>query len=310
MAEIRFITYHSLNLGQWRQMSRHAVPEVTYREQINVIRRRHRLLSPEELAEIRTHEDLQYLARSSSHDIYIPTYDDGYAEHPRAAEILAEAGGAGIFFITSETTRGQILLANKLHLLDLYLGGLGPTIAAIEEKAGQPLQKQIIDAGRALLGRVQKADFDTREERAIKVGLQELGHVDPLSSAIDSAIESLLPIGVTDGLYADYTGLKYIVACGSLIGGHGRSHRRLPLLDDESKLLEVNESAAFVRQFHKNGPLHFAHPYGTYDNDTILMLAGAGFQFLHTIVNGALGPDEINHLCLPRIDVKQLREIL
>lgn len=310
MAEIRLITYHSLDLGQPTRLSRHAIPEVTYRKQIDLICNRHRLIGPEELAGLRTSDDLRHLARTSSRDVYLLTFDDGYIEHPRAAEILADAGGAGIFFVTSETLRGRLLLANKLHLLDLHAGGLGPAVQAIELAAGQLRREHLIEAGRTLLARVQKASFDTPGDQALKVALQELGLEEPLASAIDRALAAVVPNSAAEGLYADDSGLQQIVACGSLIGGHGRTHRRLPLLDDTVQFDEIAASAAFLRRFHPSGPQHFAHPYGTYNAASVAALTAAGFEFLHTIENGSVGPDGADPHRLPRIDVNSLHAFL
>jgi peptidoglycan/xylan/chitin deacetylase (PgdA/CDA1 family) len=286
------------------------VPEAKYRQQINLIQSRGRLVTSEELVGLRTRDDLQHLARSSSSNMYLFTFDDGYVEHPRAAEILAEAGGAGIFFVTSETLRGRMLLANKLHLLELHMGSLDSTIRAIERAAEKPLRRYLIDVGHALLANVQKAGFDTLDDQALKVALQEMETDDILTSAIDRVIAALIPAGATDDLYADDAGLQHIVACGSLIGGHGKTHRRLPLLNNALKIAEVEASAALVRRFHASGPWHFAHPYGTYDATSIEMIVAAGFDFLHTIMSGSIGSDGVDPHCLPRIDVKSLYDIL
>jgi peptidoglycan/xylan/chitin deacetylase (PgdA/CDA1 family) len=310
MAEVRLITYHSLDLGQPRRLSRHAIPEKTYREQIDLIRNRHRLVSPEELAGLRTSDDLRHLVRTSLCDAYLLTFDDGYVEHPRAAEILAEAGGAGIFFVTSETPRGHLLLANKLHLLDLHAGGLSSAVKAIEQAAGQSLREYLIEVGRKLLKRVQKASFDAPGDQALKVALQELGLEDPLASAIDRAVAAVVPDTSADGLYADDFGLQKIVSCGSLIGGHGRTHRRLPLLDKSVQIDEITASSALLKRFHPSGPQHFAHPYGTYNEATVAALTSAGFEFLHTIESGSVGPDGVNPHRMPRIDVNCLHDFL
>jgi peptidoglycan/xylan/chitin deacetylase (PgdA/CDA1 family) len=310
MAEIRLITYHSLELGQPRRLSRHAIPETTYRKQIDLIRNRHRLVDAKELAGLQTADDLRHLASTSSRDVYLLTFDDGYIEHARAAEILAEAGGAGIFFVTSETPRGRLLLANKLHLLDLHAGGLDSAVKAIERAAGEPWREHLIEAGRKLLARVRKASFDTPDDQALKVAIQELGVEDPLASAIDLAIAAVVPDSAAVGLYADDAGLQQIIACGSLIGGHGRTHRRLPLLDDAVQLEEIAASMAFLRRFHPSGPKHFAHPYGTYNAASVAALTAAGFEFLHTIESGSVGPAGANPHRLPRIDVNSLDALL
>lgn len=310
MAEIRLITYHSLDLGQPRRLSRHAISETAYRRHIELIRNRHRLVDAEELAGLQTADDLRHLASTSSRDVYILTFDDGYIEHPRAAEILAEAGGAGIFFVTSETPRGRILLANKLHLLDLHTGGLGSAVQAIERAAGESWRERLIEAGRKLLERAGKASFDSPIDQVLKVALQELGAEGPLACAIDLAVTAVVPDIAAIKLYADDAGLQQIISCGSLIGGHGRTHRRLPLLDAAVQLEEIAASIAFLRRFHPYGPKHFAHPYGTYNAASVAALEAAGFEFLHTIENGSVGSSGVNPHRLPRLDVNCLDALL
>lgn len=310
MAKINLITYHSLDLGQPLRLSRYAVSELSYREQIDMICKRHRLITPQELNSLRTDGDMRHLLALSSRDLFLLTFDDGYVEHPLAAEILADAGGAGIFFVASETSCGRLLLANKLHLLDLYSGSLSSAVQAIEVAAGEHWRMHLIEAGRELLTRTKKGSFDEPDDQALKIGLQEFGVEGPLADAIDRAIASVVPDGAAEGLYADRAGLERIVACGSLIGGHGRTHRRLPFLDEAGRFEEIAASFDFVKQYHPEGPKHFAHPYGSYNTATETALRAAGFEFLHTIENKIFEQGGNNPYRLPRVDVNSLHDLL
>jgi hypothetical protein len=82
------------------------------------------------------------------------------------------------------------------------------------------------------------------------------------------------------------------------------------LLDAADLMVEVQRSMELVARFHPEGPWHFAYPYGSHDAASCEALIGAGFHFLHTIEDGAIGPVEVDPYRLPRIDVNRLHAVL
>lgn len=304
MADLVIVTYHSIDFGGG-SLSRHAVPGQDFEAHLEAISRRHHLITPHELQAIGSPEELEDFLRDASRDCWILTFDDGYAEHVIAAERLHAHGTAGIFFVTTQTTRGEPLLANKIHLLDLRLGGLVRLAHAIAAELDRPVLDELIAQGTALSQSLQKAAFDSPQEKQIKLALQELDSDSDITAAIDRLVERCDPraFGTT---YASAAGLQRITEAGSLIGGHGATHRRLARMSDDDCAREIAASRVLVDRFHPAGPRHFAHPYGTYSGTSVEALVAAGFEFLYTIEEGRNPAGATNGRSLCRIDAKRI----
>jgi peptidoglycan/xylan/chitin deacetylase (PgdA/CDA1 family) len=92
---------------------------------------------------------------------------------------------------------------------------------------------------------------------------------------------------------------------GVELGGHTRSHPRLPSIPVADRIAEIAGCADDIEARTGRRPGAFAYPYGALDDETVAAAAGV---FAHAVTSDLrpLGPTESPHR-IPRLDMYYLR---
>ena len=101
---------------------------------------------------------------------------------------------------------------------------------------------------------------------------------------------------------ASASDLRSLVAKGWLIGSHTKTHRKLPLLDDDAAIEEVEGSLAELNALDLNPAKVLAYPYGAHDSRIRSLIARAGIEMGFTTESGTVSSDT-DPLVIPRIEI-------
>lgn len=80
------------------------------------------------------------------------------------------------------------------------------------------------------------------------------------------------------GLYIDWDHLQELVDQGCIIGSHSYDHDNLRELDDENLRYQIVDSREILEERLGTTVDSFCYPYGSYDQRTLDLLAGEGYQ--------------------------------
>lgn len=312
MARLVVSTFHSLAFEGLPTVSPTPFCGRVFEELVKAAARSGHLLSATDVAALRTRDALSDLLRTSDRDFHLFTFDDGYVEHLRAAEILEEYGAAGVFFVPSSVLSGEMLLVNKIHLLHRTYGSMDKVVAALEMVSGMRLFDRLLMRGRDLLNRIWKGTFDSDVDKALKVALQQDAQDEPLASILHQATEVVLKrMGLeAQGYYLDRSGLRALVAAGSIVGGHGATHRRLTELSESERAAELSASKRLVEEYCSTDVLHFAYPFGSYNAAIEDSVVNSDFDILYTIEEGVNLEDSYNPFRVQRVDAIRLHDFI
>jgi peptidoglycan/xylan/chitin deacetylase (PgdA/CDA1 family) len=83
------------------------------------------------------------------------------------------------------------------------------------------------------------------------------------------------------------------------IGAHTHRHRALTDCSEEQIRDEISNNISYIEEYTGNRPVHFAFPYGLFDEDVLAIVKTFEFESLATISKGIIKP-ETNRFALPR----------
>ena len=86
------------------------------------------------------------------------------------------------------------------------------------------------------------------------------------------------------------------------IGSHGKSHRKLIILDDKMIELEVQESKDYIENIISNKIDSISYPHGAFNDRVIKIIQKEEYTYGATSIFGSIGK-KVNRLMLPRIDI-------
>lgn len=244
-----------------------------------------------------------------AHDICIMTFDDGLREHhDTAAQILADAGLPGAFFLPTAAIEDHEVLA--VHMNHFLLASLGTAeltkhLETAADGAGVVLpaapDPQVVrtvyrwdDLETARLKYLVNHQFapQTSETLLRLVFAEVLGPPDEFARS----------------LYVDWAQAVAMQDAGFVVGGHTHRHKVLSALDDEKQHEDLARSMTLLSTHLGAGKRGFAYPYGkpsTYTQATMGYLEDLGYScaFNTQVDHGKPGTSRWE---IPRIDPKDL----
>lgn len=312
MGRLVVSTFHSLAFEGLPTVSPTPFCGLAFEGLVKAVARSGHLLSTADVAALRTRDTLSGLLQGSERNFHLFTFDDGYVEHLRAAEILEKHGGAGVFFVPSSVLSGEMLLVNKIHLLHRAYGRMDKAVAVLEAVGGMALFDRLLTRGRELMSSIRKGPFDSDVDKALKVALQQDAQDEPLASVLHQATEVVLKRMEFEAkdYYLDRPGLRALVAAGSIVGGHGVTHRRLTELTESERAAELNASKQLIEEYCSTDMLHFAYPFGSYNVATEISAVNSDFDVLYTIEEGMNFGDLYNPFRVQRVDAIRLHDFI
>jgi peptidoglycan/xylan/chitin deacetylase (PgdA/CDA1 family) len=283
-----------------------AVSAAHFEEQLQVLKRRHNVISVEELI-------------AALHKKTIPpksvciTFDDGYGDNCETAKPLLERHNLpATFFIPSYYTgRQQPFWWDELEALILTPPAL-PQLFQIPI-SGQLLQFDL-EADAMLTGEAIKKHETwvwtaTPPTKRCELYLKIWEHLKPLPHAeIKSTLEAIRSWcrhnPVYDKNLLPMNGAQLQELSGNplfSIGLHTATHPALAFHVKEMQQQEITENSSALQRFHPVNAIAF--PYGSYNNDTISVLWEQGIAAGFTTGEKPVTTND-NYYCLGRFQVK------
>jgi peptidoglycan/xylan/chitin deacetylase (PgdA/CDA1 family) len=218
------------------------------------------------------------------------TFDDGYADNYRAAELLHSYGLTGIFYITAGCieTQEHFWGAEIRYLLEqTQRQKICLSTHGYAEEVSLGTQKDRADSVRKLTRLLKTVDVRSREEIRQKLRRQ---------------LDDALPC--PNDLMLTWQQLKEMVAMGMEIGGHTMTHCNLPNAQEHEAWFEITQCKALLERQLEVQVRHFAYPNGGsvqhYNNQVKALMERAGFRSACTSKSGFVGP-KCDRLELPRV---------
>ncbi|MGH3130009.1 MAG: polysaccharide deacetylase family protein [Gaiellaceae bacterium] len=237
------------------------------------------------------------------------TFDDGLVEHlETVAPALRRRGLSGCFCPPARPVlERSVLDVQKTQFL----------LAASDDHGA--LARRILDLARPygvasdeeLRARnTPPHRFDPPETVFVKRVLQDGLPEGPRREILDRLFAELVSDderSFADGLYLTLDGVRELAAMGLDVAGHGYSHRRLGLLDEDAQRDEIARTRDFLGRVSGDEPAGWTmcYPYGSRDGTTLRLLREAGCALGLTTDVGLAGSGS-DPLQLPRIDTNDL----
>lgn len=160
-----------------------------------------------------------------------------------------------------------------------------------------------VDLGMPCEGDAPAIDTDLRwwVRGPLKEHLQRLPHAER-ARALHEVSETLEVDGCTSArdFYLSLSELRMLSAEGHRVGGHGATHTRLPLLDDDALAQELAASQALLDAVASAPPRLFCYPDGAHDARVLAATRRTGFFAACTVERG-IWRRETNALEIPRV---------
>ena len=216
-------------------------------------------------------------------DAVLLTFDDGLMDHYRTVlPALVAREIPAVFFALAREPRDGLALGHQLHVL---LGVMSPS------ELGEAVAERLPRAA----GADYRAQVDAEVSRGLAQGGDNHDVADPwkrplqrdLAGVVGPVLSALVRerLGPEDdlarALYLGFRERAEIAAAGHTIGGHGRDHPWLDVVDVATRRREVSASAQLAAA-HSSGPWPFAYPYGGVPPRPGDLLRTAGFAAAFT----------------------------
>jgi peptidoglycan/xylan/chitin deacetylase (PgdA/CDA1 family) len=205
------------------------------------------------------------------------TFDDGYAESLRIAEILARHRVPALFFIVSDFV-GDRLLPDWYRIAYAVRSARRPRLELLRRMDGLPASISLTDRDAAL--RLVNAAHD-------RLRPSEQGE---LAAMVEEAADARALDHVKKvPRYIDWAAVRALHALGHTIGAHTRTHPILSRLSPEDQRVEL-ESCRGRIQDELGAPVTLlAYPYGgrdSFDDETKRLATAAGYQAAFSCYGG------------------------
>ncbi len=196
------------------------------------------------------------------------TFDDGYGEVLHTvAPICLRRGIRATCFVPAE----PVMTGDPLWFDALYgaAASRAPELGALVRSWGFDPPR---DHAGWVMGPVKRwlADLEPRD---LQARTRELG--------------ALWPDALRAGFYLSLDDLGELASLGWSIGGHGRTHVRLPGCDESTLEAELSASRTLVDRVGGRGARCFAYADGAWDQRVSRRVASAGFQLACTVQRGS-----------------------
>jgi peptidoglycan/xylan/chitin deacetylase (PgdA/CDA1 family) len=240
------------------------------------------------------------------------TFDDGYADHrEHVLPALVRRGIGGAFFPPACTAIDRRMLdVNRVHFV-LAAADPAAVVRIIESRVEE--RRAEFDLAPVETYRAEYAHasrFDTAPVSYIKRMLQR-ALPQPLRHAIaDELFRRFVTAderSFVDELYLDVDDLREMRDAGMEIGSHGDSHQWLDSLSGDEQRVDIEHSLRLLDAVDvPRLDFLFCYPYGSYDADTLRVLAALGCAAAFTTTVGLAKASAATLLQLPRLDTNDL----
>jgi len=253
-----------------------------FRGQLEYILKHYRVCSAPELAEAVEGNG------SIPQNACLLTFDDGFVDHYETVfPLLLKYGVSGCFYVPAKPVLEKTVLdVHKLHFV----------LAVNRDK--RKLLRETLDLGKQLFPEldtfrpeslVPERDLHSRFDEPVVTMLKRLLQK-ALPESIRTAIVSELfaryvsrdEADFAKQLYLDVDQLQKMKASGMHIGGHGHYHRWMAAISNDEQRQELELTRAFVAEDTPEGWWSLAYPYGSFNAETLDMVAKLGCTFALT----------------------------
>ncbi len=263
-----------------------------FKNQLNFIIENYQVISTENLKNI----DLNRVEKNYA----ILTFDDGLLDHYHIASILYDYKISGTFLIPTLAVRDRKMI--KSHKIQFIL-------AAVEEKkvvrAIFDYLKLSSDQAKHLWDTYSisrwKNNWWTPEMIFVTNFLRNCDKNAEITNHLFTNLVTADELAFCEDFYLNEDQVKYLVAAGMTVGGHGYSSEALATLENQEE--DIKQSLSYVQKFYKKC-LSFSYPNGSYNQETIDCMRKYGCEYAFTTVAQDMS-NEMDFLAIPRFDAPQ-----
>jgi peptidoglycan/xylan/chitin deacetylase (PgdA/CDA1 family) len=240
------------------------------------------------------------------------TFDDGYVDHHQyVTPLLADYGFQGAFFLPAAAVEQQRMLdVNKIHFI----------LAAADITVVVKLTEALIERARTTIDLPPLSELRSRFYGASRFDSAEIRYVKRL---LQFALPSELRASIVDALFSSFVSedeaafaeqlylspplVREMVAAGMHVGGHGITHDQFGHMGRETQAEEIAGSLRFLRTMGvESKNFTFCYPNGSFNADTVELLAEAGCRAAFTTAVGLADFPGAAPLEIPRIATNDL----
>ncbi len=265
---------------------------------------------------------------------FLPTFDDGLADHARTAgPVLSRHGVSGLFFVPGAVLESDAMLpAHQIHLLlaRLSLVELQTALSRALRSGAAPAAASLVSPGASQAARDPQIPgphpagdgapihWLSRSEAA---AAETMYHYEsPPRAHLKYLLTAKLPIAVRNRVltemferhvgsnaawrrrwYLSRQDVKMLHADGHVIGGHGFSHEPVRRLTPTRRDEDLRRSADVLGGVLGTAVDVMSYPYGSVDPDVVESARRAGFRAAFS-TRAATIRDSDEPLALPRVD--------
>lgn len=213
------------------------------------------------------------------------SFDDGYKDNIKAAQILKEEGGRGTFFVSTDWPRhrGSPSALWHVDIMSYFFEDIRRSQHDVQKT------KQIVDHVQAILQREKRQRSPMKSSEINPGAGYQMFHHELFYGMNDDDLRSI---------YKD----------GHSVGGHTATHRILSTLDDKSAYIEIASCYDYLKTLlPEQKHLFFAYPNGTplidFTDKHRSIVKEVGFNAAFSTEDAGFHADrtkEINLFSLPR----------
>jgi len=278
-----------------------------FRQQISYLKKHYNFITMKQLIESIDN------GRNLNKKSVLLTFDDAYIDHyTQVFPFLTENNIQGSFFIPAKAVAENILLdVNKIHFI---------LAACNEKKLIVNDIFQILDSFRGVY-KLESNDFyikklslssrfDTDEVNFIKRMLQVELDESLRSLIVNKLFQKYVSVSerlFSKELYLSTDQIKTMLRFGMHIGGHGYDHKWLSSLSKKNQEADLSKSVEFLMGLGVDEKhLTMCYPYGSFNENTILILSQMGFKAAFTTEVRVADLKKDGRYTLPRLDTNDI----
>lgn len=279
----------------------------SFRQQILYLKKHYKFITMEQLIEsIKSGQPL-------SGKSVLLTFDDAYIDHyTQVFPFLTENNIQGSFFIPAKAVAENLLLnVNKIHFILATCTDKKLIVNDLLEILDSFRNVYKIETNDFYIKKLSHSSrFDPGEVNFIKRMLQvELD--EPLRSLIvNKLFQKYVSVSekiFSKELYLSTDQIKTMLRFGMHIGSHGYDHNWLSCLSKKNQEADLSKSVEFLMGLGVDEKhLTMCYPYGSFNENTILILSQMGFKAAFTTEVRVADLKKDGRYTLPRLDTNDI----
>ena len=237
------------------------------------------------------------------------TFDDGVKDHYLNVfpELEKRGFAAGFFPMTQPLEEGIVPVVQKTHFLLAKLGAKDfaeEFNRSLKERFPDLVEEFFVDDG-------EKRQAKHRWDDALTSNLKYNIATMPLGPKVE-LLNAIFPRHFGNEkefcgqLYMNWEEMREMEEAGMEFGGHTHSHPTLASLDKEGQEKEIIESTGILRKGLRGKIRCFSYPYGSFNQDTIEILQGDGYEMALTTDVGVNKGIAIDPFKIKRFDTNDI----